>query len=125
MFMDKVKQKGLSRYYEISYGKDFNTKYQVSIQRNPCFGLDEEVNAANNSLAAIQKSYAAFKKSYASGKVGDEAGLKTFKDLQTTLATCTNTAPSLHEYCPIATRVLSHRCSSVSPSLCEFCPIVF
>ena len=86
MLMDLVKQKGLSRHYEISYGKDLDTKYQVTIQRNPCFGLDEEVGAANNSLAAIQKSFSAFKKSYGNGKVNDEGGLKTFKDLQATLA---------------------------------------
>lgn len=86
MLMDLVKQKGLSRHYEISYGKDLDTKYQVTIQRNPCFGLDEEVSAANNSLAAIQKSFSAFKKSYGNGKVNDEGGLKTFKDLQATLA---------------------------------------
>lgn len=85
MLMDLVKQKGLSRYYEIPYGKDLNTKYQVTIQRNPCFGHDEEVSAAQNSLAAIQKSYAAFKKTYSSGKVSDEGALKTFKDLQATL----------------------------------------
>lgn len=86
MLMDLVKQKGLSRHYEISYGKDLDTKYQVTIQRNPCFGLDEEVGAANNSLAAIQKSFSAFKKNYGNGKVNDEGGLKTFKDLQATLA---------------------------------------
>lgn len=86
MLMDLVKQKGLSRHYEISYGKDIDTKYQVTIQRNPCFGLDEEVGAANNALAAIQKSFSAFKKSYGNGKVNDEGGLKTFKDLQATLA---------------------------------------
>ena len=86
MFMDKVKQKGLSHYYEITFGKNLNIKYQVAIQRNPCFGLEEEVSAANNSLSAIQKSYAIFKKNYGSGKVGDEGSLKTFKDMQTTLA---------------------------------------
>ena len=86
MLMDLVKQKGLSRRYEITYGKDIDTKYQVFIQRNPCFGLDEEVSAANNSLAAIRKSFSAFKKSYGNGKVNDEGGMKTFKELQATLA---------------------------------------
>ena len=86
MLMDLVKQKGLSRHYEIIYGKDLDTKYQVIIQRNPCFGLDEEIGAANNSLAAVQKSFSTFKKSYGNGKVNDEGGLKTFKDLQATLA---------------------------------------
>ena len=48
--------------------------------------MDEEVSAANNSLAAIRKSFSAFKKSYGNGKVNDEGGMKTFKELQATLA---------------------------------------
>ena len=86
MLMDLVKQKGLSRQYEITYGKDLDTKYQVTIQRNPCFGLDEGVSTANNALAAIRKSFAAFQSKFGSGKVGDEAEQKAFNELQATLA---------------------------------------
>lgn len=86
MLLDLVKQKGLVRHYEIPYGKDFDTKYQVAIRRNPCFGLDDEISAANNALAAIQKSFSAFQKTYGSRKVSDEGGMKTFKELQATLA---------------------------------------
>ena len=86
MLMDLVKQKGLSRQYEITYGKDLDTKYQVTIQRNPCFGLDEGVSTANNALEAIQKSFAAFQSKFGSGKVGDEAEQKAFNELQATLA---------------------------------------
>lgn len=87
MLMDLVKQKGLSRYYEIPYGKDMDTKYQVTIQRNPCFGLDEEVSAAKNSLAAIQKSFSAFMEKYGNKTVSDEASKQTFVELQKTLLT--------------------------------------
>lgn len=86
MLMDLVKQKGLSRQYEITYGKDLDTKYQVTIQRNPCFGLDEGVSTANNALAAIRKSFAAFQSKFGSGKVGDEAEQKAFNELKATLA---------------------------------------
>ena len=85
MLMDKVKQKGLTRHYEITYGKDLNIKYQITIQRNPCFGLDEEISAANNALAAIQKNYVSFRKAYGNGRVSDEGSLKTFQDMQATL----------------------------------------
>lgn len=85
MLMDEVRQNGTSSYYEISYGKDLNTEYQIAIQRNPCFGLDEEVGAARNALAAITKSFASFKKRYGKGKVANNEALKSFRDLQETL----------------------------------------
>lgn len=85
MLMDLVKQKGLSRYYDITYGKDLDTKYKVFIQRNPCFGLEEGVSTAKNALAAIQKSFDTFRAKYGSGKVGDEAEKKAFDEMQATL----------------------------------------
>lgn len=86
MLMDHAKHKGSSRHYEIPYGKDLNVKYQVLIQRNPCYGLDEEISAAKNSLNAIKKSFASFYNKYGSGKVSDEAAMKNFTDLKGTLA---------------------------------------
>ncbi len=80
MLMDKG-----ARYYGITYGKDLNTKYQVTIQRNPCIGLEEEVNATKKSLDAIKKSFTAFRGKYSSGVVNDEAAMENYKELQNTL----------------------------------------
>ena len=85
MFMEKVWIKGNFKYYEIVYGKDLNTKYQVTIQRNPCYGLDEEVSAAKKSLEAVKNSYSSFKEKYASGVVNEEAAMANFKELKKTL----------------------------------------
>ena len=85
MLMDLVKQKGLKHKYEISNGKDLNTKYQILIQRDPCFGLDDDVAAAQKALAAIQKSFSSFQKKYGSGEVNDDGSRQTFAELQKTL----------------------------------------
>ena len=85
MLMDVVKQKGLKHKYEISNGKDLNTKYQIFIQRDPCFGLDDEVAAAQKALDAIQKSFTSFLKKYDSGVVNDDGSKQTFQELQKTL----------------------------------------
>ncbi len=86
MLMDLVKQKGEARNYEISYGKDLNTVYNITIQRDPCFGFNEEITASQNALDAAQKSYNALKKKYGKGMVGDDAAMKAFKELKEALA---------------------------------------
>jgi len=86
MLMDLVKQKGEARNYEISYGKDLNTVYNITIQRDPCFGFNEEITASQNALNAAQKSYNALKKKYGKGMVGDDATMKAFQELKETLA---------------------------------------
>ena len=85
MLMDEKKHKGNSRYFEITYGKDLNIEYRVTIQRNPCFGMDEEITAANNALEAIRKSYAAFSKRYAGDKVSNDDAMAAFRELKGTL----------------------------------------
>lgn len=87
MLMDLVKQKEEARSYEISYGKDLNTVYNITIQRDPCFGFNEEITASQNALNAAQKSYNALKKKYGKGTVGDETAMKVFQELKETLTT--------------------------------------
>ena len=83
MFLDEVKKKVMSSNYMITDGKDLNLEYRVTIQRNPCFGLDEEATAASNALTAIVKSYANLRKT--AGKVNSEEGLKIFHEMKATL----------------------------------------
>jgi len=85
MLMEMVREKGLTRTYDIVYGKDLNLEYQITLQRDPCFGLDEEKGVAQKSLAAVKKSYAAFKKRYAKGTVSSKEALNNFKEWKETL----------------------------------------
>jgi hypothetical protein len=87
MLMDLVKQKGESREYEISYGKNLDTDYRITIQRDPCFGLDEELTASQGALDAVTKSYTAMKKRYGKGTVTSDDALKAFQELQATMMT--------------------------------------
>lgn len=85
MLMDLKRQKTKGNYYEITYGKDLQQEYQITLQRNPCFGLDDEVGAANNALEAIRKSYQSLKTKYGKKKVANQEALNIFTELKETL----------------------------------------
>ena len=80
--MDEMAHKGPGRWYDMTCGRDFNFKYRITLQRNPCLGYDDDVAAAEGALEAIRESLAWFKKKYASGKVADEIGLNDFQELK-------------------------------------------
>ena len=71
--------------YSLFFHKDMNTKYQIHIQRNPCFGQDEEIAAATNASEGIAKAYQTFKTIYVSGQVPNNEKLDAFKELKTAL----------------------------------------
>jgi len=71
--------------YEIFFGRDLYTQYLITIQRDPCFGQQENIDAAINSRDAIAKSYRTFKRSYRKGTVTSQDALKTFKELKALL----------------------------------------
>ena len=73
--------------YELLEGRDLNTKYQIEIKRNPCFGKEEDIAAARGLLDEIRTAFAAFKKNYGSGTVPNEEGLKIFGDTRRVLLT--------------------------------------
>ena len=83
--LDEVDHKGSSRWYDISCGKDFDQKYCVTLKRNPCIGLDDDIASAEGSLNAIRKSLDWFQKKYANGKVTDEISMNDFRELKQTL----------------------------------------
>ena len=83
--MDETDHKGSGHWYNITYGKDFNQKYHVNLQRNPCLGLDDDVASAEGSLEAVRYSLDWFGKKYASGKVADKESLNDFEALKQTL----------------------------------------
>lgn len=85
--MNEMKRKGISRTYELTYASDPNTLYAITLQRNPCFGLEREIATATNSLSAIRKSYHAFRKIYDGGSVNSEEGQRLFRELKEALCT--------------------------------------
>ena len=85
MLMDATRQKGINTRYEIGFGKDLDTEYQITIQRNPCFGLEKEIESAQKSLEAVKKSYKSLKAKYGKGTVNSDEGKKAFAELKATL----------------------------------------
>ena len=78
---------GKSDVYELLQGRDLNTRYQIEILRNPCFGMEEEIGTARGVLEEIRTAFAAFKKTYGSGTVPNEEGLKIFGETRRVLLT--------------------------------------
>lgn len=97
LLMDQTGQTSEGFRYELADGRDLSTDYQITIQRNPCFGLDDELATATKGLAGISSSYGKLKKRYGKGKVGSEEALKLFNDMKSVLTTQftrqTNTSP--------------------------------
>lgn len=85
LLLNEVKQKGVSHDYTLCFGADINTLYRITIQRNPCFGLDAQITAAQNARDAVIRSYQAFQSIYAKGVVNSEDGEKLFHELQDAL----------------------------------------
>lgn len=83
--MDEADHKGSGRQYDITYGKDFNLKYRIALQRDPCIGLEDDIAAAEGSLEAIRTGLAWFQKKYASGKVTDLISLNDYREIKQAL----------------------------------------
>lgn len=82
--MDKIEKKKYN-LYEIPLGRDLNLEYQVTIMRNPCFGLDEDIASAKKALGSVSTSYSSFAKRVGNGKVTSKETLQALEDLQSTL----------------------------------------
>lgn len=82
--MDKTEKKKYN-LYEIPFGRDVNIEYQVTIQRNPCFGLDDEIASAQKAMEGVRDNYQTLRKNYGSGKVSSQESLKMFDDLKSNL----------------------------------------
>ena len=85
LLMEQGGQRGIGQDYDLIYGKDLNTEYQITLKRNPCFGLDNDIKVVQNNLTNIRKSYSIFRKKYSRGIVGSQDELNAFNDLQETL----------------------------------------
>lgn len=61
--MDKIEKKKYN-LYNIPLGRDLNLEYKISIMRNPCFGLDDELASAKKALEGITTNYATLSKRF-------------------------------------------------------------
>ena len=104
MLLDHVKQRGTKSEYAISFGNNLDTEYQVTIERNPCFGMEKETETAQKALDAVTKSYKSLKKKYGKGIVSSADGQKAFDDLKATLTAQyqhnndSSACPTIQEY---------------------------
>lgn len=85
MLMSDVSKRVNKRSYEISFGLDLNTEYRINIQRNPCFGMDEQIQSATAALEGIRKSYTTLSKRFGSGTVSSQDAKSVFDQLKETL----------------------------------------
>lgn len=82
--LDKIEKKKYN-LYQIPLGRDLDMEYQVTIERNPCFGLDADVESAKKALEGVTKSYTSLKQKYGSGQVTSQESLKIFEDMKSTV----------------------------------------
>ena len=82
MLMNDISKRLDKRRFEIPFGRDLYTEYQVDLQRNSCFGMDEEIKSAKAALEGVRKSYNTMSKRYSSGIVDSQDGLKLFQEMK-------------------------------------------
>ena len=82
LLMDDISKKPNKKKYEIPFGRDLFMEYRVDIQRNPCFGMDEEITSATTALEGIRKSYGNLHNKYPNGTTSSQESLKVFQELK-------------------------------------------
>ncbi len=101
-------KKDVTDKYLIRWGKDINTVYHINIQRDPCFGKEQEITASANALKSIKTGYENFKKNFPNTVFDDEDTFENFKQMKMLLATqfqavkdsskCTQISANYNEY---------------------------
>ena len=86
MLMNDVSKHLNKRRFEIPFGRDLYTEYQVDIRRNPCFGMDEDIASAKAALEGVRKSYRNLNKRFGNGTVDSQESLTAFENLKEQLA---------------------------------------
>ncbi len=79
VFLLELDIKKMDTYWMV-YGKDLNTKYQITLQRDPCLGKEQEIQEAQKMVDDLVKAYKPFNKRYKSGVVVSNEQLKLFDE---------------------------------------------
>lgn len=86
MLMNDVSKHLDKRRFEIPFGRDLYTEYLVDIQRNPCFGMDEDIVSAKAALEGVRKSYNSLRRRFGNGVVDSQESLTAFENMKDQLA---------------------------------------
>lgn len=92
-----------AKQYDVVWGKDLDITYRIYIDRDPCFGMEEEIEAAGKLLESITAGYKNLQARYESGFVGSRESLANFKEMQQLLLgqypkkTEKNSCPNIQE----------------------------
>ncbi|MCR4766206.1 MAG: hypothetical protein K5856_08565 [Bacteroidaceae bacterium] len=83
LLLDKKNTRvGRPDHYEISFSTDLNIQYQILIARDPCFGLEEDLTAAQNAVDSAKKGAESIKNRFGTGKVATEDLLNVFTEMK-------------------------------------------
>lgn len=82
MLMDPAEKEG--RYY-LSFNKDLRSRYDIAILKDACFGKEEEIASAEESLRNITAAYDSLSVLHKSNTVSNQAYVKVFKDMKSIL----------------------------------------
>lgn len=106
--------------YNVVWGKDLNTTYHIYIERDPCFGKEEEKAAATAALEGIRTAAANLKQHYSSGYVSSRESLDNFREMKSLLlgqypeitdkSTCPDVQQARDEYNAILASVKAMKC---------------
>ena len=66
-----------SRFWLVS-GKDVDIRYRITLQRDPCFGKDDDLKTARQSLADVRQAMAPFLKVFGKGQATSQDQLDLF-----------------------------------------------
>lgn len=68
--------------YYLSFDKDLRCRYDIAILKDACFGKDEEIAAAGDSLKSITAAYDSLAALHKSNSSSDSAYVKMFKNMK-------------------------------------------
>ncbi len=66
--------------YWLVFGKDLNTQYRITLQRDPCLGKEQDIQEVRQTVASLQKALKPFAARYKGGVVHTSDMLKLFSD---------------------------------------------
>lgn len=82
MMEQEASDKPKKAQYDVVWGKDLNITYHIYIERNPCFGMEEEIAAAGKLLESIKAGFKNLSAHFGSGIVSNRESLDNFKEMK-------------------------------------------
>lgn len=68
LLMDESnKSRPLKKKYYLTFMKDLNRTYDITIKRNPCFGKEDEIDFAQKALDGVKQAYQTFTQRFKPG----------------------------------------------------------